>query len=267
MTGWVELAEGVWTRNYSHLDFNVGVVAGADALAVIDTRSDVVAGRELRDHLRQLSPLPVGWVVNTHYHWDHTWGNEVFTGAALWGHDRCAEEMRDNGETHRARVKEMAPEYAGRYDAVTITPPDNTFPETATLDLGPRSVELSYLGRGHTNSDIVARVAGVTFAGDLVENGAPPAFGDSFPLDWPDAVAGILAQGDAIVVPGHGPVADRAFVAAQHEQLVEIARQATERHAEGMTWEEAAEAGSPFPPQTTRQAFERAYLQFGGGPQ
>ena len=88
----------------------------------------------------------------------------------------------------------------------------------ATLDLGDRRVDLRFLGRGHTDHDVVALVpdASVLFAGDLVEEGAPPSFGDAFPLDWPATLGQLLdLAGEGPVVPGHGEVVDRDFVAGQ----------------------------------------------------
>ena len=96
---------------------------------------------------------------------------------------------------------------------------------TLEADVVAIGADLHYLGRGHTDSDIVVLVDGVVFAGDLLENGAPPAFGDAFPLDWPDTAAALLELTDAdefvgrAVVPGHGPVADRAFAAGQHSRF------------------------------------------------
>ena len=82
-----------------------------------------------------------------------------------------------------------------------------------------REVELRYLGRGHTDNDIVIRVDGadVLCAGDLLENGATPYFGDGYPMDWPATAEALLAlTGErTVVVPGHGDHAGRAFVESQ----------------------------------------------------
>ena len=81
--------------------------------------------------------------------------------------------------------------------------------ERVTLDLGDRAVELVDLGRGHTGNDLVVVVpaAGVVFAGDLLEESAPPAFGDDcFPLEWPATAGAVVAEGGAVYVPGHGDV-------------------------------------------------------------
>ena len=87
--------------------------------------------------------------------------------------------------------------------------PDATFSSAAAIDLGDRIVELAYPGRGHTSGDIAIRVpdADVVFAGDLIEQSAPPSFGgDCFPLDWPatlDLVIGMLTDARSSY-PGHG---------------------------------------------------------------
>jgi glyoxylase-like metal-dependent hydrolase (beta-lactamase superfamily II) len=82
-----------------------------------------------------------------------------------------------------------------------------------------REVELRYLGRGHTDNDIILRVDGadVLCAGDLLENGATPFFGHGYPMDWPATAEALLAlTGErSVVVPGHGDHAGRAFVESQ----------------------------------------------------
>ena len=153
--------------------------------------------------------------------------------------------------------------YADRFAAVEIVPPEHTFEDEASIDIGTRRVEMRYLGLGHTNSDIVVSVDGVTFAGDLVENGAPPSFGDSFPLDWPAAVAALVEMIDGPVVPGHGAVADRSFVANQQAALAEVARLAADHHRFGLPLAEAPTNG-PYPPEVMQIAFGRAYEQLDG---
>ena len=123
--------------------------------------------------------------------------------------------------------------------ASPILVPTRTFAgPSQVLDLGGRRVELTYLGRGHTDNDIVVTAAqtAVIFAGDLVEEGAPPpSFEDSYPLDWPSTVEAMLALGrpdqpsqpdqprqPGRFVPGHGAVVDRGFVLAQCAALAEV---------------------------------------------
>ena len=209
--------------------------------------------------IAQLSKRPVEWVVNTHHHWDHTFGNHEFLPAPIWGHERCRTTLIEGGEQMRDAVKAWVPDHADVFDEVVITPPDHTFREEATVTFDGRTLVLKHLGRGHTDNDIVVVTDGVVFAGDLVEEGAPPAFQDSFPLEWPSASSRLLELVDGPVVPGHGRVVDRTFVASQRDELAEVKRLAEERNLDGMDPADAAAAGGPYPSEALLPAFQRAW--------
>lgn len=268
MNGWHELGEGVWARNYDSLDLNVGVVAGAGGVLVVDTRSHRVEAEELAGHVAALGAGPVRWVVNSHCHFDHSFGNGAFPGAAIWGHARCAAELRTNAERHRAAARRYLPEAAGEIDRTEVVPPSHTLEDRAELDLGTRPVELRFLGRGHTDGDLAVLVpdAGVLFAGDLLENGGPPTFDDSYPLDWPATAQRLAALATGPVVPGHGPVAGGAFAAAQQRDLAAAAAVAEGAFRDGRPLAQPPPAG-PFPPSTMRVVLARAYAQLEGTPQ
>lgn len=254
-----ELGAGIFRRHYESLQINIGVVIGAEAVLLVDSRESHRHADELRHDLRSLTKLPVGWVVNTHYHWDHTWGNARFPEAALWGHDMCRKEMLEAPEEERQRVINWAPpDQHGDFMEVVITPPTNTFSRTTTIDLGSRRVHLDYYGLGHTNADVVVRVDDVLFAGDLVEDGAPPSFGDSFPLSWQPTLEAIDFPG--AVVPGHGRVVDREFVTTQAAEIAAVAQLATVGHRDGATIGSLVDSG-PYPPHTMQIALARAYAQ------
>ena len=155
---WQEIGERVFVRRYELFDQTIGVVIGTDGTVVIDTRTSHRRADELIGDLRALTRLPIRFVVNTHMHYDHTFGNARFRPAPIWGHVRCAERMREEGEARRQRVMRQAPELAEELREVEIVPPDRTLEESALIDLGDRQVELRYLGRGHTDNDIVALV-------------------------------------------------------------------------------------------------------------
>lgn len=259
----------MFVRRHRSLDLNVGLVVGTGHCLVVDTRMSHRQGRELAAAIRVITAHP--WtVVNTHAHFDHYFGNAVFRPAEIWGHVRCAAAAREHGAAHRA----IALRYARAEDTdanadalseVEIDPPDRTFINTATLDVGGRAVRLRHLGRGHTDNDVVVEVpdAAVVFAGDLVEEGAPPDFGDSFPLDWPSTVDGLLTlvrDVDGPVVPGHGDVVDLAFVATQGAKLAQVAELARTAYAEGRTVDQSW-PDLPYPEEPARDALTRAYHQ------
>lgn len=264
MTVWHEIADRAWVRRYRFWDQTIGVVGGDGGLLVIDTRTSHRQGDELRRDLLGL-PGAVRWVVNTHHHHDHCFGNAVFTGAELWGQARCATRLVERAEAMRAELIGEMPDRADEWREVVITPPARTFEERAALDLGGRVVELRYLGRGHTDDDIVVTVpdADVVFAGDLLENGAPPYFGDGYPLDWPATVAAILGLGLATIAPGHGEVADRAFAERSLEEIRAIA-DLGRRVAAGDLSLEAAIGDAPYGARASREPIERAAAQARG---
>lgn len=254
-----QLGDGVYRRRYESLDLNVGVVVGDEAVLVVDTRSTTSEAEELRAELRQLTSLPVRWVVNTHWHFDHTFGNGVFADVEIWGHELCQKALAERGEDMLAGAREwLAEERHGEIEDLQIVPPTNVFSETASIDIG-RRVEMSYHGLGHTDADIVVAVPGadVAFFGDLVEEGAPPSFGDSYPVSWPSTLG--LASFDlpATVVPGHGDVVGPSFVRSQHEELTAVADLATALLGGDLVFEEAVGAG-PYSEKVMRNALLRA---------
>jgi glyoxylase-like metal-dependent hydrolase (beta-lactamase superfamily II) len=258
-TPWREVADRVWVRRYEALDQTIGVIGAADGLVVIDTRASHRLADELRDELRRL-PGTVAAVVNTHGHWDHAFGNARFLPTPIWGHVRCAAMIVERGEEQRARLlEEYAPETAEQFRAVELTPPTELFDELATLHLDDRRVELRYLGRGHTDNDVVVLVpdAAVLFAGDLLENAPAPGFGDSYPIAWVDTGRRLLELVDGTVVPGHGDPFDRRFAERQVAELGALAELARLTVSGAIGLDEAIRR-SPFPAEPTGEAIDRA---------
>jgi glyoxylase-like metal-dependent hydrolase (beta-lactamase superfamily II) len=256
---WREVADRVWVRRYASLDQTIGVIGGDAGLVVIDTRSSHRLADELRADLAQL-PGSTAAVVNTHGHWDHAFGNARFLPAPIWGHVRCAAMISERGEEMRSRAQRAYPSEA--IDAVELTPPTELFAEVATLDLGDRQIELRYLGRGHTDNDIVVIVpdASVLFAGDLLENAPAPGFGDSYPIAWVAAGRALLDLVEGVVVPGHGDPFDLAFAERQVAELAAFAELAKEC-AHGAIGADEAIRRSPFPAEDTGVALQRALLE------
>jgi glyoxylase-like metal-dependent hydrolase (beta-lactamase superfamily II) len=256
---WREIGTRVFARRYELFDQTIGIVIGAEGVVVIDTRTSHRRADELIGDLRKLTRLPIAFVVNTHMHYDHTFGNARFRPAPIWGHVRCASGMREVGEAKRRRIMKQLPELAEELAEVEIVPPDQVFEDSALLDLGDRQLELRFLGRGHTDNDIVVLVpdAEVLFAGDLLENGAPPSFGDAFPLAWAETGARVLDLVEGVVAPGHGDVADRRFAEQQVGALAALADLSRASVAGEIGLDELVRR-SPFPADTTRVALDRA---------
>jgi glyoxylase-like metal-dependent hydrolase (beta-lactamase superfamily II) len=265
---WTEVGDRVFVRRYRFFDQDIVAVLGGEAeVLLVDTRSTPAQAREILDDLRELRAGPVSVVVNTHGHHDHVFGNAQLRPAPIWGHERCKAMIEATGEEQLAGFRNAMPDLADELAEVVLDPPDQLFSETATIDLGGREIRLAYLGRGHTDNDIVVSIpdADVLCAGDLLENGAPPYFGDGYPIDWPGTVETMRALvGDrTVVVPGHGDHAGLAFVQSSLEAFRSIASLASRIHA-GELDVEAAIALSPYPPGPSREPLERAVAQLRG---
>lgn len=264
---WTEIGDRVFVRRYRFYDQDIVAVLGRDTALVVDTRSTAKQAREILDNLRDLGSPRVAIAVNTHGHYDHCFGNAVFRPAVIWGHERCATMLGRFGEAARASAAADVPGLAAELDETVIDPPDRTFADHATLDLDGREIELAYLGRGHTDNDIVVRIpdADVLCAGDLLENGAPPYFGDGYPMDWPTTVEAVLGRtGErTVVVPGHGAHAGRSFVEASLAEIRAIAQLATRVDAGALSLDDAIEA-APYPAAAAREPIERALAQLRG---
>jgi glyoxylase-like metal-dependent hydrolase (beta-lactamase superfamily II) len=237
-------------------------VLGDGEALVVDTRSGPGEAGELLADLRALTRLPCRQVVNTHAHFDHCFGNATLRPAAIWGHHRCVAELRTRGEEQRQAAMRSLPELGGELAAARIDPPDRAVADTgAALLVGGRRVELRFCGRGHTDNDLVVLVpdAGVAFAGDLVEEGAPPSYGDAFPLAWPATVGRLLDVAPPTVVPGHGDVVGRDFVRRQQEELAAMADLCAMVVAGELPAAEALRR-APFPTDHAREALRRALV-------
>jgi glyoxylase-like metal-dependent hydrolase (beta-lactamase superfamily II) len=239
------IGDRVYVARTSPLDVNVTLVVGDEAALVIDTLSTDAQAEGLLAAIRALTPLPLT-VLNTHHHFDHCVGNAVIAAGdrPIWAHPSAATAMLET-----AQFKIQIPNHLVR--------------ATEHLDLGDRIVTITHHGRAHTDGDLVAVVtdADVMIVGDLIEEGAPPSFGDdSYPLDWPEALAATLrgASPSTAIVPGHGAVVDVDFGMRQHAQLAAFAWLIRDGHADGARVEEIA-AQAPWPAEASRPGVERGF--------
>ncbi|MCW2842396.1 MAG: beta-lactamase domain protein [Nocardioides sp.] len=275
-----EVADRIWVARYDWFDVNVTLIGGGRGLLAVDTNASGAAARAVVDDVRRLGMGAVVGVVNTHEHFDHTFGNAEFRSAygtvPIHAHETAAERTVSAGERIKGRYAAPPPgedpdEHAPDVLATEIVAADNTFSSAVSLDLGDRAVELVHPGRGHTAGDLVVRVpdADVLLAGDLVEESAPPGFGgDCYPLEWPwslDIVLGLSTSG-TVVVPGHGVPVDRDFVEEQRNSIGLVAEAIRELAGRGVPLDQALAAGEwPYPQQALTHAVRRGYEQLPRG--
>jgi glyoxylase-like metal-dependent hydrolase (beta-lactamase superfamily II) len=268
-----EVADGVHVLRYPVLDVNVTLVVGDGESVLVDTLSTAAQAAELADAARAVAPHP--WtIVNTHHHFDHCFGNATLAGDGarpIWGHEEAAVELRQRAAALQREWYEewlpINPDLAVGLAEVRVLPPTSTVHMVAELAVGGRSVVLRHLGRGHTAGDLVVLVpdADVVVAGDLIEQGGPPTFGDAYPLEWPESVAALcrLIGPGTVVVPGHGALVDEAFVRGQHEDLTALAWLIRDGHYDGAPVEAVA-AKAPFGAAVALPAIRRGYAELAG---
>ena len=274
--GFTEIADRVWMARHAWFDVNVSVIAGDRGLLVVDTHASEHAARSVIENLRRSLRQEVVAVVNTHEHFDHTFGNGAFRaaypGVPLIAHENAAARTASAGE----RIQRLYDEEGGdphreEVQATAIVPADTTFSSVHLVDLGDRAVELVHPGLGHTSGDVVARVedADVLFAGDLVEEsadrGGVPGFGaDCHPMSWPltlDLVLGLVRE-HTVVVPGHGNPVDRDLVEAQRGAIGVVAETIRDLAGRGVRVDDAlAAADWPYPRDELAHAVRRGYAE------
>ncbi|MEW2146107.1 MBL fold metallo-hydrolase [Micromonospora vinacea] len=272
-SGFVEVADRVHVLAEPLLRVNVTLVVGDDGALLVDTLSSAAQATELAAAVRAITDRPLT-LVNTHHHYDHCFGNAVLAGdppRPVYAHELAATALREEPERlRREAYEELRTEHPALAAELADTPllaPTHTVHVETVLDLGGRRVLLRHPGRGHTDADLVVHVpdADVLVAGDLVEQSGPPAFEDSYPLQWPDAVADLLRMTTArtVVIPGHGDPVDVDFVRAQHAELAKLAWLIRAAHT-GSAPPERVAAEAPFGARPALVATHRAYLQLNG---
>ncbi len=243
---WTQVGEGVYQRRYDPLDVSVGLVIGPRGATVIDTRNNPAEAQEILNDVAKQFAVPIAAVLDTHAHYDHTFGNQVFAhaGIPIYGHHLIAQHF-DNFERPRLLRVQQDPESEPdkSWAEVELMPPNVPIAEATTVDLGGRELKLIPLGPGHTETDLAIFIpdAGVWFLGDIIEESGPPMFGSgSFPLGWPEVLGSLLQliEPHHVLIPGHGQAVDRTFASGQLAMFELLAQTLRTAHAASVAVDE-----------------------------
>lgn len=234
------------------------IVIGEDGVLVVDTQQSPRPAQQVLAEIRRRTELPVRWVVNTHAHADHFWGNQVYADTfpdveiiatratrdsmvASW--DRQIAEQREHTAGTLGRLRDMLADetnadrkerieaaitvrnrYMDDLDALRLTPPDRVVDGRLNLDLGGREVVLFAAGPAHSPGDLVVWLPDhdVIMVGDLLEQGDLWLDGADI-VGWTEALSTIAALEPATLVMGHGAVqSDLTLLQAERAQLGEL---------------------------------------------
>lgn len=220
---------------------NIGVSYGEDGTVLIDDQFAPLS-EKIADAVAELSENPVQYVVNTHWHFDHTGGNENFgkAGATIFAHDNVRVRMAKGG---MAAGNETPP-------APKVALPVVTYGQGMRFHLNDDTINLAYVGGGHTDGDsiVIWDKANVVHMGDLYFNipGYPfvdiNSGGSVYNLMGTLDVALAMIDDDTAVIPGHGPMSTKAELAAYRAMIGEAVSRVEALNEDGKSLEEAVAA-------------------------
>ena len=272
-----EIAEGVY-----HIVSTGSLTAGANSVAIVndedvmlvDSHITPAAAFVLQEELLNITDKPIRYVVNTHYHFDHADGNQVFgEEVELIGHRFTREALEGNpleGRTFQtftsgipAQIEQLQSDVAARPETdradleeqlfvlenyrdalaeVRPTPPNLTLDRKMTIFSGDREIQLLFLGRAHTGGDVLVYLPadGILSTGDLLVEGL--AFmGDAFVNEWIDTLDAVAELEFDTVLPGHGAAfTGKDKIASFKSVLADLWTQTNQLHGQGVSAADAA---------------------------
>ena len=254
---------------------NSAVIVNQDDVVIVDSHITPEAARAMLRELKAITDKPVTTLINTHFHYDHTNGNQVFPATVdIIGHEftrmkltadpmhtgmlsqalaaaprqvealkaRVAAERDPAAKAKLEQQLEVQSAYARQLLELKPTPPNVTMNDRMTLYRGGREIRLMYLGRGHTGGDLVVYLPKerVLCSGDLLVNGIANLV-DGYVNDWPDTLEKLKPLDFVDVIPGHGdPFKGKERIDYFQAYLRDVWQQASRLHAAHVPVEEAA---------------------------
>ena len=219
-----QLAPGVYLHTGEHHTVqsphrhdiaNIGFIVGARCIAVIDTGGSADLGKQLLAAIRQISTLPICYVINTHVHFDHVLGNAAFadTTAQFAGHVQLAEAFRGSLEFFREA-------FAAELGEAQLIEPELLVEDELQLDLGNRILVLQAWAPAHTDHDLTVLDlhTRTLWTGDLLFRERLPII-DSSLRGWLGVMESLGTLDAQRIIPGHGTVSEQGWQAASADQL------------------------------------------------
>ncbi|NNF25915.1 MAG: MBL fold metallo-hydrolase [Gemmatimonadetes bacterium] len=251
-------------------------IVNEDEVLLVDSHISPAAASAILAQVESVTGKPVRYVVNTHFHFDHAHGNQIYPpDVHVIGHEFTRERLMDGGSTGRSyqmfvgtlpdQIEQLEAEleatpegeardevasrlaflrqYWDEQQEVVPTGPNTTLSERMTLFRGDREIQLLFFGRGHTGGDVVVYLPEerVLVSGDLFVPGLP-YMGDGYLEEWVETLEALKGLDFEWVLPGHGePFMGKERLGWLQDYMRDLDSQARALHAQGLSFEEAAQ--------------------------
>jgi cyclase len=280
------IADGVYAaiaKPAYKLNCNAAIIVLGDSVLVVDTHSKPSAARALIEQIKKLTPKPVKYVVNTHFHWDHYQGNEAYPSSWPAGVEIISSEAtrqniqrigiprikneivtmpqeianlkndleKASGAEQKKTIQEnirQAEAYFAELKLMQVTLPTMTFDRSLILRRASRTVEILWLGRAHTDGDVFVFLPNekLLVTGDAL-HGWTPFMGDSYPYDWIQTLDAAEKLDFDSVLGGHGEVMHgKQKFDLWKQYFQDLMDRTTAAYAEGATLDEAKKSVADF---------------------
>lgn len=245
----VKVLDNIYTLiNGDGLDSNSTAVISKEGVVVIDTRITPGEARKFLSALREKTDQPVRYVINSHFHGDMTFGNQVFKDTAtIIAHKNIRRNLGDENGLHHLDFFKGLLKLPG-LDEVKITLPHIIYEEKMELVVGGVRFQLMNLGRGHTDGDtaVFLQELKTLIVGGLVSNKKIPYLGDAYIDDWIDFLAKLDDLNAEIIIPGRGEPGGKPLLMQMKHYLMILRNNVEMQVALKKTLKETKEAVRPI---------------------
>jgi cyclase len=246
-SGLQEVASNVFAYIHSGVGWDIcnsGFIVGDDGVLVIDAMMVASQVRMYMEEIRKVTDKPIRYVVNTHHHVDHSFGNQFYLPAEIVSHRGCRESLITKG-ADVGMLSERYPHYRDDWAEARLTPASITYEDKMIVHLGGKVIELLHPGPAHTYGDTLVYLPEdkVLFTGDVAFHYLTPLARDGHVSNWIKVANGILNHLDATtLIPGHGPVSGKEVVSATLKYLRLVKRTSRSHFQRGASVEDTSRA-------------------------
>ena len=271
-----EVANGVYLAQTTAPLFNSNalVIVNEEDVVVVDSHLTPAKARDLVASIKSVTTKPITTLINSHFHWDHAHGNQVFDdGVQIIGHEytrmklagtpleetqyviatagnkatlaRIREMLTNASEEDRPEIQkwfDLYSQQAEDWKEIAPIPPDTTLNDRMTLFRGSREIQIHFFGRAHTGGDITVYLPAekLAFTGDMMLQG-PSFLGDGYVDEWVETLENLKGLAFETIVPGHGnPFTDRNLIGHVQAYYADLWEKVAAMHEQGIPVADAA---------------------------